>query len=53
MVAYEINLMQDLGVKIVTGKALDADNGLTIKTLQNEGFECFFVGIGMLIIFTI
>lgn len=38
--------MQNLGVKIVTGKALDANNGLTIKGLRNEGYEAFFIGIG-------
>jgi len=41
--------MQNLGVKIVTGKALDANNGLTIKQLRNEGFEAFFIGIGKFI----
>lgn len=40
--------MKDLGVKVETGKALDADNGLTIKGLQNEGYEAFFIGIGNL-----
>ena len=40
--------MQNLGVKIVTGKALDANNGLTIKGLRNEGYEAFFIGIGSL-----
>ena len=38
--------MQNLGVKIVTGKALDANTGLTIKGLRNEGYEAFFIGIG-------
>jgi len=47
VVEYEINLMKDLGVKVETGKALDADNGLTIKGLQNEGYEAFFIGIGL------
>jgi dihydropyrimidine dehydrogenase (NADP+) len=47
VVDYEISLMKDLGVKIITGKALDANNGLTIKSLQQEGYECFFIGIGL------
>lgn len=38
--------MQDLGVKVEIGKALDAENGLTIKALRNEGYEAFFIGIG-------
>lgn len=47
VVEYEISLMQNLGVKIETGKALDATNGLTIKGLRNEGYEAFFIGIGL------
>lgn len=40
--------MQDLGVKIVTGKALDAENGISIQSLKKEGYEAFFIGIGKL-----
>lgn len=47
VVDFEIKLMQDLGVKIVTGKPLDADNGLTIQSLKKEGYEAFFIGIGL------
>lgn len=47
VVDYEISLMKDLGVKIVNGKALNATSGLSIKSLQQEGYECFFVGIGL------
>lgn len=47
VVAYEIQLMQDLGVKIETGKALDADEGLSINALKKEGYEAFFIGIGL------
>ncbi len=39
--------MQDLGVKIITGKALDSEHGFTIKSLEKEGYECFFIGIGL------
>jgi NADPH-dependent glutamate synthase beta subunit-like oxidoreductase len=46
VVDYEISLMKDLGVKIVTNQALDADNGVTIQSLRKEGYEAFFIGIG-------
>jgi dihydropyrimidine dehydrogenase (NADP+) len=39
--------MKDLGVKVVNGKPLDADKGLTLKSLQSEGYECVFLGIGL------
>ena len=48
VVDYEISLMQDLGVKIVTGKALDINNGVSINALKKEGYEAFFIGIGKL-----
>lgn len=38
--------MKNLGVKIVPGRALNADTGITIKQLKNEGYEGFFIGIG-------
>lgn len=47
VVQYEVSLMKDLGVKVVNGKALDVNNGLTIKTLEKEGYEAFFIGIGL------
>lgn len=47
VVDYEISLMQDLGVKIVTGKALDINNGVSINALKKEGYEAFFIGIGL------
>jgi NADPH-dependent glutamate synthase beta subunit-like oxidoreductase len=46
VVDYEISLMKDLGVKIVTNQALDADNGVTIQSLRKERYEAFFIGIG-------
>lgn len=47
VVSFEIDLMKDLGVKIVTGKPLDADSGITLKSLAAEGYEAVFVGIGL------
>lgn len=46
VVDYEINLMKDLGVKVETKKALNADNGLSIKSMKKQGYEAFFIGIG-------
>eukprot|EP01124_Arcella_intermedia_P026121 TRINITY_DN4838_c0_g1_i2.p1 TRINITY_DN4838_c0_g1~~TRINITY_DN4838_c0_g1_i2.p1 ORF type:complete len:1048 (+),score=285.62 TRINITY_DN4838_c0_g1_i2:33-3176(+) len=45
VVDYEIKLMLDLGVKVVTGKALGKD--FTIESLRKEGNEAIFVGIGL------
>lgn len=45
VVNYEIELMKDLGVKIVTGKALGAD--MSIESLKKDGHEAIFVGIGL------
>ena len=39
--------MKDLGVKVVKGKALDADTGLTLKAIKEDGYECAFLGIGL------
>lgn len=41
--------MTDLGVKIVQEKALDATkaDGLTLKSLKDEGYGAVFVGIGL------
>ncbi|XP_043218241.1 dihydropyrimidine dehydrogenase [NADP(+)]-like [Amphibalanus amphitrite] len=46
VVDFEVELMKDLGVKVVTGKAL-AENDLTVKGLQAEGYEAIFLGIGL------
>eukprot|EP01114_Cavostelium_apophysatum_P020682 TRINITY_DN699_c0_g1_i7.p1 TRINITY_DN699_c0_g1~~TRINITY_DN699_c0_g1_i7.p1 ORF type:complete len:1025 (+),score=308.73 TRINITY_DN699_c0_g1_i7:174-3248(+) len=47
VVDFEVELMKDLGVKVVYQKELGKD-GLTIENLKNkEGFEAVFVGIGM------
>lgn len=48
-VNFEIQLMKDLGVKIVPNKALTtADNGLTVKNLlEQDGYKAIFLGIGL------
>lgn len=43
-VSFEIQLMLDLGVKIVYDKALGRD--FTVQSLHNEGYVAVFVGIG-------
>eukprot|EP00126_Sphaerothecum_destruens_P015591 Sdes_comp9617_c0_seq1m1100 len=45
VVDFEIQLMQDLGVKIQTNMALGKD--FTIESLRKEGYEAIFVGIGL------
>lgn len=45
-VDFEIKQMQDLGVKIVTGKALGS-NGFTLEQLKKDGYEGIFLGIGL------
>uniref|UniRef100_A0A6I8NLA2 Dihydropyrimidine dehydrogenase [NADP(+)] n=1 Tax=Ornithorhynchus anatinus TaxID=9258 RepID=A0A6I8NLA2_ORNAN len=46
VVNFEIELMKDLGVKIICGKSLSV-NGLTIQTLKEEGYKAAFIGIGL------
>ncbi|CAG2216272.1 DPYD [Mytilus edulis] len=46
VVDFEVQLMKDLGVKIVNGKSLDT-NDITIQKLKNEGYEAVFLGIGL------
>lgn len=38
--------MQDLGVKIQYNKKL-GENGFTIESIKNSGYECVFLGIGL------
>lgn len=46
VVDFEIKLMQDIGVKIITGKSLGTD--FTISSLHNqEGYDAIFIGIGL------
>jgi hypothetical protein len=44
VVNFEIRLMTDLGVHIETGKSLGTD--FTLESLQRDGFETIFIGIG-------
>lgn len=48
-VNFEIELMKDLGVKIVPNKALTVEEGgLTVRSLLNEqGYKAVFLGIGL------
>ncbi|OQV18065.1 Dihydropyrimidine dehydrogenase [NADP(+)] [Hypsibius exemplaris] len=45
-VAWEVELMQDLGVKIQYGAGLGV-NGMTIQSLRDQGHDAVFVGIGL------
>jgi NADH-quinone oxidoreductase subunit F len=42
--AREIRLIENMGVKIKTGKALGKD--FTIQSLRDDGYEAVFVGVG-------
>ncbi|KAK7790897.1 hypothetical protein R5R35_007942 [Gryllus longicercus] len=46
VVEFEAQLVRDLGVNIKTGQELST-KGLTIKSLQDQGYEAIFVGIGL------
>ncbi|KHN83864.1 Dihydropyrimidine dehydrogenase [NADP(+)] [Toxocara canis] len=47
IVDFEIQLAKDIGVKIVTGRALHRDD-LTLKKLRDEmGVKAVFIGIGL------
>ncbi|GFN98592.1 dihydropyrimidine dehydrogenase [NADP(+)]-like [Plakobranchus ocellatus] len=46
VVDFEVEQMKDLGVKVVTGRSLDA-NDLTINGLRKDGYKAIFVGIGL------
>lgn len=50
VVDWEVKLMKDLGVKIVTGKALGKD--FTIDSLKKDGYEVVFNGIGFPVVST-
>ncbi|EFA82215.1 dihydropyrimidine dehydrogenase [Heterostelium album PN500] len=45
VVAFEVKMMTDLGVKVVYGKRLGAD--FTVESLKAEGYEAVYLGIGM------
>ncbi|XP_005797190.1 dihydropyrimidine dehydrogenase [NADP(+)] [Xiphophorus maculatus] len=46
VVQFEIDLMKDLGVKVVCEKGLGV-NGMTLSSLNGEGFKAVFIGIGL------
>ncbi|XP_051556365.1 dihydropyrimidine dehydrogenase [NADP(+)]-like isoform X3 [Myxocyprinus asiaticus] len=46
VVQFEIDLMKDLGVKVVLEKGL-GQNGVTLTSLKEEGFQAVFIGIGL------
>ncbi|XP_057356436.1 dihydropyrimidine dehydrogenase [NADP(+)] isoform X3 [Manis pentadactyla] len=45
-VNFEVELMKDLGVKIICGKSLSV-NEITLSTLKEEGYKAAFIGIGL------
>jgi len=45
VINFEIDLMKDLGVKIVHGRSLHTDD-LTLEKMRNDGFAAAFIGIG-------
>ncbi|XP_071606926.1 dihydropyrimidine dehydrogenase [NADP(+)] isoform X19 [Heliangelus exortis] len=46
VVNFEVELLKDLGVKIVFNKGL-AMNGMTLHTLKEDGYQAVFIGIGL------
>uniref|UniRef100_A0A3P8XBQ1 Dihydropyrimidine dehydrogenase [NADP(+)] n=1 Tax=Esox lucius TaxID=8010 RepID=A0A3P8XBQ1_ESOLU len=46
VVNFEVELMKDLGVKVVCEKALGQD-GMTLLSLREEGYKAVFIGIGL------
>ena len=48
-VNFEVELMKDLGVKIIANKALSTEqDGLTVRSLREEhGYKAIFLGIGL------
>uniref|UniRef100_A0A8C4DAF7 Dihydropyrimidine dehydrogenase [NADP(+)] n=1 Tax=Dicentrarchus labrax TaxID=13489 RepID=A0A8C4DAF7_DICLA len=46
VVQFEIDLMKDLGVKVVCEKGLGID-GMSLSSLKEEGFTAVFIGIGL------
>ncbi|XP_019386593.1 PREDICTED: dihydropyrimidine dehydrogenase [NADP(+)] [Crocodylus porosus] len=46
VVNFEVELMKDLGVKIICGKGLAVD-GMTLNTLKKDGYKAVFIGIGL------
>lgn len=46
VVNFEIELMKDLGVKIICGKSISTDE-MTLSTLKENGYKAAFIGIGL------
>ncbi|XP_030629124.1 dihydropyrimidine dehydrogenase [NADP(+)] [Chanos chanos] len=46
VVQFEVDLMKDLGVKVVLEKGL-GQNGMTLTSLKEEGYQAVFIGIGL------
>lgn len=46
VVNFEIELMKDLGVKIICGKSLSTDE-MTLSSLKENGYRAAFIGIGL------
>lgn len=46
VVNFEVDLMKDLGVKVHHGRSLSMSD-ITVKGLQNQGYEALFIGIGL------
>ncbi|XP_068197408.1 dihydropyrimidine dehydrogenase [NADP(+)] [Antennarius striatus] len=46
VVQFEIDLMKDLGVKVVCEKGLGVD-GMTLMSIKEKGFKAVFIGIGL------
>ncbi|KAG9276514.1 dihydropyrimidine dehydrogenase a, tandem duplicate 1 [Astyanax mexicanus] len=46
VVQFELDLMKDLGVKVVCEKGL-GENGMTLLSLKEEGYKAVFIGIGL------
>ncbi|XP_062847503.1 dihydropyrimidine dehydrogenase a, tandem duplicate 1 isoform X2 [Trichomycterus rosablanca] len=46
VVQFELDLMKDLGVKVVCEQGLGRD-GITLQTLKEEGYKAVFIGIGL------
>lgn len=46
VVDFEINLVRDLGVKIITGRSLST-NDITVQKLLDEKTDAVFIGIGL------
>ncbi|XP_014455195.1 dihydropyrimidine dehydrogenase [NADP(+)] isoform X2 [Alligator mississippiensis] len=46
VVNFEVELMKDLGVKIICGKGLAVD-GMTLNTLKEDGYKAVFIGMGL------